>query len=105
MQSTVDHSDVSFRVWLVRCEEHQPTQWHKPALAGAVLEPASSGCFSQHEATVYVRAFNEEMIRASGCLWAVAVPVEVHYRRDLTAGIDVGAVRDRFVAFASSGAV
>ena len=101
MPASVERNEVSFRIWLVRCDEPHPAEWHLSPREGAVVEPASTGCFSRREAALYVRAFNEEMARESGGFWAVAVPVCVHYDGDLAPGMEIAMAQERVVSLAA----
>lgn len=102
MQSAVESQTASFRVWLVEDFAEQPDDWYSLPSNGRVVEPASEGCFARREAEAYVRAFNEEMVRVSGTMWAVAVPVQASYAGDLTPGLSLDLIRKQICAFATN---
>ncbi len=75
-----------FRVWIGNYHNWQPAHWDDVPNAFEALEPAESGHFSAAEAAAYLEGFNSRMLVESRPVWAVAVPVAVHYEGDLAPG-------------------
>jgi len=75
-----------YRVWLLGYGEWQPRSWFAVPPTAVALRPAHAHALSRRQAVVYVEAFNRRMLARPKHIWAVAVPVTVHYEGDLRAG-------------------
>ena len=71
-----------YRVWIVRYEGWRPGAWHDVPAGAVAVEPAEPGTMSVRQAGRYVEAFNHAAENGSQKIWAVALPVAVHYVGD-----------------------
>jgi hypothetical protein len=76
--------DIRCRVWIVRYETFQPTDWQDVPSEAVAIEPAESGTMTVRQARRYVEAFNRTAFGRSQHKkrWAVAVPVTIRYDGD-----------------------
>ena len=71
-----------YRVWIVRYEGWRPVAWHDLPPGAIAIEPAERGTMTPRKARQYVEAFNRVAQAGSRKIWAVAVPIAVHYVGD-----------------------
>ena len=71
-----------FRVWIVRYDDWQPEDLRCVPPCAVALEPAERGTMSARQAAAYAEAFNRAALTASRKLWAIVLPVELHYVGD-----------------------
>jgi hypothetical protein len=76
------HAGIRWRVWIVRCEGFQPTDWHEAPPEAVAVEPAEEGTMRAEAARRYVEAFNRAARAGPRRVWAVALPVAVRYEGD-----------------------
>jgi len=88
-----------YRVWIVTYAGRRPEDCRSTPAEAVALEPAEEGSMSAAEARRYVDAFNRAATAGRPRVWAVAVPVTIHYHGDLQPGqpLDRFAVRPRVV--------
>lgn len=75
-----------FRVWITRFEKWQPTAWNELPPRATAVEPAEEAAMSAREAVRFLEGFNRTMLTRLLPIWAVAVPVTIHYEGDLRIG-------------------
>ncbi len=75
-----------FRVWITRFERWQPTAWDELPPRATAVEPADGSAMSAREAVRFLEGFNRTMLARLLPIWAVAVPVTIHYDGDLHIG-------------------
>jgi hypothetical protein len=75
-----------FRVWITRFEKWQPQAWNELPPRATAVEPADASAMSAREAIRFLEGFNRTMLARLLPIWAVAVPVTIHYEGDLRVG-------------------
>ncbi len=75
-----------FRVWITRFERWQPRAWDELPPRATAVEPAEPMALSAREAIRFLEGFNRTMLARLLPIWAVAVPVTIHYEGDLREG-------------------
>jgi hypothetical protein len=78
--------DTRYRVWIVRYQGQPPAAWHDIPPDAVAVEPAERGTMTIRRAARYLDAFNRAAQAGSQKIWAVAVPVALHYLGDLQPG-------------------
>ena len=71
-----------YRVWIVRYQGCPPEAWHNIPADAIAVEPAERGTLTARQTRHYVQAFNRAARTGSQKIWAVAVPVALHYVGD-----------------------
>ena len=84
-----------YRVWIVRYEPPPPATWHDVPPGAIAVEPAESGTMTARRARHYVEAFNRAAQAGGRGIWAVALPVAIHYIGDPRPGELVDAASSR----------
>ncbi len=77
---------VRYRVWIVRYAGPPPAALHARPAQSIALRPAFPGTISRRKARCYVTAFNRVARAGPTRVWAVALPVTLHYAGDLQPG-------------------
>ena len=67
------------RVWIAMYEGPGPADWNGIPERAIALEPAESRTMTFRRARRYVEAFNRAAAEGRRKVWAIAVPVAVHY--------------------------
>ena len=71
-----------YRVWIVRYQQRPPATWHDVPPGAIAVEPAEQGTMTAGRARQYVEAFNRAVQEGRRKIWAVALPVVIHYMGD-----------------------
>jgi hypothetical protein len=71
-----------YRVWIVRYEGWRPEAWHDVPAGAIAVEPAERRAMTIRQARRYVEAFNRAVGSGPRKIWAVALPVAIHYVGD-----------------------
>lgn len=79
------------RVWIVRYEGPHPPRWQDAPRGAIALEPAEEGTMSPRQADRYVEAFNRAAVAGRRKIWAIVLPVTIHYEGDARPGLPVAA--------------
>lgn len=75
-----------FRVWITRYERWRPVSWDDLPPRATAVEPADTAAMSAREAIRFLEGFNRTMLARLLPVWAIAVPVTIHYEGDLHIG-------------------
>jgi hypothetical protein len=75
-----------FRVWIARYEKWRPVSWDELPPRATAVEPADTAAMSAREAIRFLEGFNRTMLARLLPIWAIAVPVTIHYEGDLHIG-------------------
>jgi hypothetical protein len=75
-----------FRVWITRYERWRPAAWDEVPPRATAVEPADSSAMSARDAVRFLEGFNRTMLARLVPIWAIAVPVTIHYEGDLRVG-------------------
>ena len=75
-----------FRVWITRYEKWRPVAWDELPTRATAVEPADAAAMSAREAIRFLEGFNRTMLARLLPIWAIAVPVTIHYEGDLHIG-------------------
>jgi len=74
------------RVWIVSYKDWVPQSYSGVPPDAVASEPAEPGTMSAAQAARYVEAFNRTALARQRKLWAVALPVTLHYEGDPVPG-------------------
>jgi hypothetical protein len=77
---------IRCRVWIVQYEGAPPIAWHDIPVEAVAIEPAEGQTMSARQAARYVEAFNRAAVTGPQKVWAVALPVTIHYEGDAKPG-------------------
>jgi hypothetical protein len=75
-----------FRVWITRYEKWRPVAWDEIPPRATAVEPADASSMSARDAIRFLEGFNRTMLARLLPIWAIAVPVTIHYEGDLHKG-------------------
>jgi hypothetical protein len=78
-----------FRVWIATYADWRPARWNEAPPRATAVELVEDAAYSPAEAALFLEGFNSAMLEFDEPLWAVAVPVEICYLGDATAGAAV----------------
>jgi hypothetical protein len=84
-----------YRVWIASYKDWAPQGDHDVPPDVVASEPAEPGTMSAAQAARYVEAFNRAALARHRQLWAVALPVTLHYEGDPVPGQPLPAARFR----------
>ena len=75
-----------FRVWITRYEKWRPISWDQLPPRATAVEPADATAMPAREAIRFLEGFNRTMLARLLPIWAITVPVTIHYEGDLHIG-------------------
>jgi hypothetical protein len=75
-----------FRVWITRYERWRPVAWDEIPLRATAVEPADASAMPARDAIRFLEGFIRTMLARLLPIWAIAVPVTIHYEGDLHIG-------------------
>jgi hypothetical protein len=89
MHLVIQPGEPVFRLWIVAYDHWRPNRWNDTPPHALALEVVDDGVYSASEAASFLEGFNERMIESDEPLWAVAIPVSVHFHGDARPGVRV----------------
>ena len=85
----IDLSRGKFRLWIATYADWRPARWNQSPPRATAVEPVEDALYSADEAALFLEGFNTAMLQCERPIWAVAVPITVHYGGDAVAGAPI----------------
>ncbi|MEX0675976.1 MAG: hypothetical protein WD063_02795 [Pirellulales bacterium] len=78
-----------FRLWIAMYRDWRPERWNDSPPEATALELVEDAAYSAEEAALFLEGFNSAMLEHDRPIWAVAIPIAVHYEGDAAPGASV----------------
>ncbi len=86
MDTLSGRSSQMFRLWIATYTDWRPSRWNESPPRATALELVENALYSADEAAMFLEGFNGSMLEHDQPIWAVAVPIKVHYEGDAQPG-------------------
>lgn len=85
-----------YRIWIADVGSWRGQAWHDVPPQAQALEPITDDCVTARDAMLLVEGFNRVVLERTRRVWAVAVPVDLHYVGDPSPGASIAEQAYRF---------